>query len=162
MAFQRTGILAAPKLFAFLAMTVTLPLAGPVHADTAAADLASVDTGADTGLADVTSALPSPEFVPIGEGIASYYGNEFAGSRTASGERFDPSALTAAHRTLPFGSRVQVTNEATGDSVIVTINDRGPFHGKRLIDLSEAAAKEIGLARAGHGRVQLALLSSND
>lgn len=94
--------------------------------------------------------------------MASYYGSELAGSRTASGQRFDPSALTAAHRTLPFGTQVQVTNAATGDSVIVTINDRGPFHGNRLIDLSEAAAREIGIARMGSGMVKVAVLASAD
>jgi rare lipoprotein A len=93
----------------------------------------------------------------IGGGIASWYGREFAGHRTASGERFDPSEFTAAHRTLPFGSRVRVTN-AAGESVVVRINDRGPFHGGRVIDLSQAAAAELGLVRAGSGRVQLALL----
>jgi len=94
----------------------------------------------------------------IGSGVASWYGREFAGRRTASGERFDPSQLTAAHRTLPFGTRVRVTN-AAGESVVVRINDRGPFHGGRVIDLSQAAAAELGLVRAGSGRVELALLN---
>ena len=93
----------------------------------------------------------------IGSGVASWYGREFAGRRTASGARFDPSAYTAAHRTLPFGSRVRVTN-AAGQSVVVTINDRGPFHGGRVIDLSQAAAVELGIVRAGSGRVELALI----
>jgi rare lipoprotein A len=93
----------------------------------------------------------------IGGGVASWYGREFAGHRTASGERFNPSEYTAAHRTLPFGSRVRVTT-AAGQSVVVRINDRGPFHGGRVIDLSQAAAAELGIVRAGSGRVQLALL----
>ena len=93
----------------------------------------------------------------IGGGVASWYGREFAGRKTASGERFNPSEYTAAHRTLPFGTRVRVTN-ASGESVVVRINDRGPFHGGRVIDLSQAAAAELGLVRAGSGRVQLALL----
>jgi len=93
----------------------------------------------------------------IGSGVASWYGREFAGRRTASGQRFDPAGYTAAHRTLPFGSRVRVTN-AAGQSVVVTINDRGPFHGGRLIDLSQAAAAELGIVRTGSGRVELALL----
>jgi rare lipoprotein A len=92
----------------------------------------------------------------LGSGVASWYGAEFAGRRTASGERFDPAEYTAAHRTLPFGSRVKVSR---GDrSVIVRINDRGPFHGNRVIDLSRAAADELGLVRAGRGEVTLALL----
>jgi rare lipoprotein A len=92
----------------------------------------------------------------LGEGVASWYGARFAGRKTASGERFDPGEMTAAHRTLPFGSRVRVTHG--GKSVIVRINDRGPFHGGRVIDLSKAAADELGLVGAGSGRVQLALL----
>lgn len=96
----------------------------------------------------------------IGSGIASYYGRELAGNRTANGERFNPDELTAAHRTLAFGSKVRVTNMATGQSVVVRINDRGPFGGhKRVIDVSHAAAKEIGLHRSGIGRVTMALLS---
>lgn len=94
----------------------------------------------------------------IGGGMASYYGNELAGNRTASGERFNPSQLTAAHRSLPFGSRVRVTNTANGDSVIVRINDRGPFAHGRVIDVSHAAAREIGMHRSGTARVKLALL----
>ncbi len=94
----------------------------------------------------------------IGGGIASYYGNELAGNRTASGQRFDPGQLTAAHRTLPLGSKVRVTNPANGKSVVVRINDRGPFHGKRVLDLSKAAAQKIGLVQRGSGRVEMALL----
>ena len=94
-------------------------------------------------------------------GTASYYGNELAGNRTASGERFDPGQLTAAHRTLPFGSKVRVTNISTGDSVIVRINDRGPFHRGRVIDVSHAAAREIGMHRSGTARVKLALLADD-
>lgn len=94
----------------------------------------------------------------IPDGVASWYGPGFAGKRTASGERFDPTEYTAAHRTLPFGSKVRVTHN--GRSVVVRINDRGPFHGNRVIDLSQAAAEELGIRRAGQGRVELALLQS--
>ncbi|QWC55886.1 septal ring lytic transglycosylase RlpA family protein [Erythrobacter sp. 3-20A1M] len=94
----------------------------------------------------------------IGSGNASYYGRKFQGRRTASGERFDMNDFTAAHRTLPFGTRVRVTNEANGKSVVVRINDRGPFSGHRILDLSRAAASEIGIVGAGHGRVELARL----
>ena len=101
---------------------------------------------------------PSPSESAIGAGHASYYGSELAGNRTASGEAFDPERLTAAHRTLPLGSKVRVTNARTGSSVVVRINDRGPFHGNRVIDLSTAAARTIGLIASGTGRVNLALL----
>lgn len=94
----------------------------------------------------------------IAGGAASYYAAKFHGRRTASGERFDNTALTAAHRTLPFGSKVRVTNPANGKSVVVRINDRGPFHKGRTIDVSHAAAQKLGLIARGHGRVELALL----
>lgn len=96
----------------------------------------------------------------IGEGAASFYGTELAGNPTASGERFDPAKLTAAHRTLPLGSRVRVTNIGSGASVIVRINDRGPFHGQRVIDLSHAAARQIGMLQRGTARVRMELLDS--
>jgi rare lipoprotein A len=112
-----------------------------------------VTTPPDADLAD-----PDPAERLLGEGMASYYGAELAGHRTASGERFDPRELTAAHRTLPFGSKVRVTNPANGRSVVVRINDRGPFARGRLIDLSRSAAERIGLVARGHGEVELALL----
>lgn len=96
---------------------------------------------------------------PIEGGIASYYGRRFHGRRTASGEPFDMNAMTAAHRTLPFGSLVEVTNPRTGKTVTVRINDRGPFHGNRVIDVSRAAAEELGLVQRGRGPVELALLA---
>lgn len=75
---------------------------------------------------------------------ASYYHDKFNGRKTASGQIFSNSKLTAAHRTLPFGTKVKVTNLRNGESVVVTINDRGPFHGSRALDLSKAAFDEIG------------------
>ena len=89
---------------------------------------------------------------------ASYYGDDFAGRPTANGETFDPELMTAAHRTLPFGSLVQVTEAMSGKSVTVRINDRGPFYGDRAIDLSEAAAREIGLIAQGAGKVTLRVI----
>ena len=85
-------------------------------------------------------------------GLASYYKH---GKRTANGERFDPMGFTAAHRTLPFGTRVLVTDIKTGKSVIVRINDRGPHQRGRLIDLSLGAAKAVGLTRSGVARVRI-------
>src|SRR3954463_10707083 len=92
----------------------------------------------------------------IQTGAASWYGPGFHGKRTASGERFNTNDLTAAHKTLPFGSRVRVTNERTGKSVVVRINDRGPYAHGRVIDLSKAAAEAVGIS--GVGRVTLAAL----
>ena len=103
-----------------------------------------------------TEAEPALEH--LADGTASYYGHELAGNRTASGERFNPSALTAAHRTLPLGTKLKVTNKANGKSVIVRVNDRGPFVKKRLIDLSLGAARQISMVAAGHAAVRLELL----
>ncbi len=94
----------------------------------------------------------------LGTGRASFYGTKFHGRPTASGQRFDMHKLTAAHRTLPFGSKLRVTNERNGKSVIVTVNDRGPFHHNRVLDLSRAAAKEVGMVNAGSANVRLELL----
>ncbi|MEA3036073.1 MAG: rare lipoprotein [Sphingomonadales bacterium] len=94
-------------------------------------------------------------FEAIGEGQASYYGRELAGNRTSSGERFNPMALTAAHRTLPLGTLLRVTNLANGRSVIVRVNDRGPFVRSRLIDVSLGAAREIGMVAQGRAQVRL-------
>ncbi|MBM3595986.1 MAG: septal ring lytic transglycosylase RlpA family protein [Alphaproteobacteria bacterium] len=114
---------------------------------------------------DAAPALPdSPDergdLREIGGGMASYYGAGFAGRPTASGEPFDPSGLSAAHRTLPFGTRIKVTNPHNGRSVVVRINDRGPFHHGRVIDLSQEAARQIGLIWQGSGVVRLATLGS--
>ncbi|MCB2087800.1 MAG: septal ring lytic transglycosylase RlpA family protein [Sphingomonadaceae bacterium] len=115
----------------------------------------------DLGDIDIpVEAEPEPAMRGLGSGIASYYGKRFAGRKTANGERFDPGQMTAAHKTLPFGSKVRVTHEATGKSVIVRINDRGPYVRGRMIDLSRAAAEQIGIVRAGHGRVTLELIES--
>lgn len=91
----------------------------------------------------------------VEEGEASYYAPSFHGRRTASGEKYDRHALTAAHRTLPFGTYVRVTDKATGRSVVVRINDRGPFKPSRLIDLSERAAQELGILQKGVALVRI-------
>jgi rare lipoprotein A len=88
-------------------------------------------------------------------GLASWYGGRLHGRRTASGERFDKHALTAAHRTLPLGSCVQVANLENGRRVQVRINDRGPQARDRIIDLSEAAARELGMLGRGVARVSV-------
>lgn len=112
-----------------------------------------------TAPSSAREAAPSaPVETALGRGSASYYAAKFEGRRTASGERFDNDDMTAAHRTLPFGSLVRVTNPANGRSVVVRINDRGPFHAGRMIDVSRAAAQALGLVARGHGTVELALI----
>ena len=94
------------------------------------------------------------------EGRASWYGHEFARRKTASGEVFDPHDLTGAHRTLPLGTRVRVTNLHNGRSVLVKINDRGPYYRRRDIDLSLGAARVLGMVRRGIARVRIELVES--
>ena len=88
-------------------------------------------------------------------GMASYYKS---GYRTANGERYNPHGFTAAHRSLPFGTVLRVTNIKTGQSVVVRVNDRGPFAGRRIIDLSYGAAKAIGMVRSGVARVSFEVM----
>ncbi|HEY0148829.1 MAG TPA: septal ring lytic transglycosylase RlpA family protein [Allosphingosinicella sp.] len=163
-------------MIATLRKSATHSLAAVVLAAlTASAPAKAINTAsvpAVQSLADVVASLPeqtAPVFAPalpepehryevIGEGVASYYGKELAGNRTASGERFNPSDLTAAHRSLPLGTKLRVTNKANGDAVIVRVNDRGPFIKSRLIDLSLGAAKEIGMVRTGTARVTVEIL----
>ncbi len=163
---------AGTAAIAFSAIALAAGLTLPAYA-------AESDSATEFGLVDIATGMPASGEAPpleydpaateneglvyardLGIGIASYYGERFAGRPTASGEIFDPGELTAAHRTLPFGSRVLVTSEQTGQSVVVTINDRGPYHGNRVIDLSEEAASRIGLIRPGSGPVSMSLLTS--
>jgi rare lipoprotein A len=102
------------------------------------------------------------EYVPLADargfkqrGVASWYGRRFHGQKTASGELYDMYAMTAAHPTLPIPSYVRVTNLANGRSVVVRVNDRGPFHSSRVIDLSYAAAYKLGYIQAGSTQVEL-------
>jgi rare lipoprotein A len=101
---------------------------------------------------------PAPAVVSVSTGEASWYGPGFFGNRTANGEVFRPGTLTAAHRTLPFGTKVRVTNLWNGRSAVVRINDRGPFHGQRVIDLAHGAASQLGLVASGIAQVKLEVL----
>lgn len=101
------------------------------------------------------SIIPEPGTFKPETGIASWYGDKFHGRKTANGEVYDMLAMTAAHKTLPFGTLVLVTNLADGQQVVVRINDRGPFIEGRIIDLSKAAAVHIGLDRTGIAQVRI-------
>jgi rare lipoprotein A len=100
---------------------------------------------------------PAPSFSQVG--VASYYAAKFEDRKTADGERFKSTGMTAAHRTLPLGTMVRVTNLENQRSVIVRINDRGPFMRKRIIDLSPAAARALGIRNQGLMRVRIELVS---
>ncbi len=128
------------------AMGVSMP--GPEHTLSLALPVITVS---DTRTTDEDE--DSAEVIEKGK--ASYYGKGFAGRPTANGETFDPAELTAAHPTLPFGSTIRVTNKANGKQVVVRVNDRGPFAKNRIIDLSEAAAREVGMIRSGTATVVL-------
>jgi len=93
------------------------------------------------------------------QGTASYYGGKFHGRKTASGERFNQEALTAAHKTLPLGTQVRVTNLRNGESVNVKINDRGPYHKGRVIDLSKGAARELRMINSGTAKVKVEVIA---
>jgi len=91
-------------------------------------------------------------------GAASFYADRFTGRKTANGERYDPNAYTCAHRTLPFGSVLRVVHERTGDWVLVRVNDRGPYAGKRILDLSRQAARRLSMVQEGVTRVRIEVL----
>lgn len=104
---------------------------------------------------------PAPRVLAVKTGQASWYGPGFYGGRTASGERLTRGTLTAAHRHLPFGTKVRVTNLWNGRSAVVRINDRGPFHGNRVIDLSHGAADALGVISSGVAQVRLEVLEKH-
>lgn len=150
---------------AAVAAIAILPVAGPAQADAPIAPVVAVNAIASAEVPQfiektVSQQVALPSGRTIAGGIATFYGRQFTGAKTASGERYAPDLLTAAHRTLPFGTRLQVTNPRNGNSVVVTINDRGPFHSNRILDLSDAAADQIGIRNAGSGRVELAVLDN--
>ena len=110
---------------------------------------------------DQSDEIPNKPFKPsqkVEMGKASYYALEFKGRRTANGEIYDPTKLTAAHPTLPFGTTVRVTNISNQESVVVRINDRGPHVKSRIIDLSYAAAEKLGLIKSGIGQVAVEVI----
>ena len=113
-------------------------------------------TAAVLGCALGATSAAADDAKPLQKGAASWYGPGFHGKRTANGEKFNTHALTAAHKSLPFGTQVRVSNERTGKSVVVRINDRGPYAHARVIDLSKAAAEAVGIG--GVGQVTLAAL----
>lgn len=112
---------------------------------------------------DLSKSARDAQRAPDQVGLATWYGTSFAGKKTASGERFDPSAMTAAHRKLPFGTWVEVRRVDTGGVVRVRITDRGPWgDDRKIIDLSQAAADKLGVVSVGVAKVELRVVSSGD
>ena len=142
-------------------------LSSPVMAKEAKASKAKVvHTTVKVSKSSVSGQVKKVSYSPVGAkakfasaGVASYYGPGFHGRRTANGERFDMHAMTAAHRTLPFGTLVKVTNLSNGKSTVVRVTDRGPYVGNRVIDLSVAAAKQIGSTHSGVAQVSLEIVN---
>ena len=120
--------------------------------------------GAGCASAPRSRSSPGATATPAGPaiGVASYYGKQYHGRKTASGERFNMHALTAAHRTLPFGTDLKVTNLANDRSVVVRVNDRGPFKRDRILDVSFEAARRLQMLAAGTARVRIEPLGSSD
>ena len=120
---------------------------------------------AQPGTAAAPPAAPAAEAASAGagdhrlSGLAAVYNDRLNGHKTASGKRYDKTALTAAHPTLPFGSKVKITNEKNGKSVVVTINDRGPTQPDRVVDISQAAAKKLGIGPKGMAPVTVEVVS---
>ncbi len=135
--------LAAALLLAACAQSAVMQNASLVQPEEAKASVAPAQATASRGTAAY--------------GVASYYSE---GHATASGERFDPRQMTAAHRSLPFGTKLRVTNVKSGHSVVVRVNDRGPFVHGRLVDVSYAAAREIDLVGAGTAKVKVEVLDN--
>ena len=125
-------------------LTALLALTGLAHAQTPASAPPKTPAAA---------AAPAPAAAPAAasgdEGKLAYYGRKFAGRKTASGERFNPGAMTMAHKTLPFGTKVRVTNLKNKRSVVLRVNDRGPMQADRIGDVSVAAARKLGMLRSG-------------
>jgi rare lipoprotein A len=154
-AFATTGRVAASESSSFSQV---------VAIRSAESSLDAPASAEQTPLNPVAPSLPiatppePPRVKAVSTGQASWYGPGFYGNRTANGEVLRPGTLTAAHRTLPFGTQVRVTNMGNGRSAIVRINDRGPFHGNRLIDLAHGAANNLGLISSGVANVKLEVL----
>ena len=125
---------------------------------------AKEDRGAETSNPDAvkTPRNPTGRILLALEGVASYYADDFHGKQTSSGEIYNMNDLTAAHRTFPFGTRVRITNLENSRTTIVRVNDRGPFHDGRIIDLSLGAAQALELIRTGTARVRLEVLEWGD
>ena len=123
--------------------------------------LACLHTASAQNTAPAAPAAPTAAVTDVSEGKIAWYGKEFAGRKTASGQRFNPNAMTMAHKTLPFGTQVKVTNLANNRSVVVRVNDRGPTTPDRLGDVSLAAAQKLRMVRSGVVNAKLEVVQAD-
>ncbi|XID74121.1 septal ring lytic transglycosylase RlpA family protein [Alkanindiges sp. WGS2144] len=145
----------ANKPAAITALSITEVSGNRIKTESVPARI-EVSSKEEPGIIDRLSAVASEAVRKFTQsGMASWYGRQFHGRKTASGETFDMYAMTAAHRSLPLNCYIRVTNKDNGKSVIVKVNDRGPFHGNRVLDLSYAAANKLGIANRGIGNVTI-------
>lgn len=157
---SRTRFQAMTRRLTAAALSILLAIAaiGPVQAERA-----PMSPGVATLAAAVAAAAASQGCLGSAEfreaGAASWYGKRFQGRPTASGTPFDMYAMTAAHRTLPLGSKIRVTNRSSGKAVLLTVNDRGPYIDGRVLDVSFAAARELGFVQKGLAKVRVETLA---
>lgn len=149
-----TAALSTSKPAIVTALSITETAGSRVKTESIPARVEAND--AEPGIIDRLSAVASEAVRKFTQtGMASWYGRQFHGRKTASGDTFDMYAMTAAHRSLPLNCYIRVTNKDNGKSVVVKVNDRGPFHGNRVLDLSYAAANKLGIAGSGTGNVTI-------
>jgi rare lipoprotein A len=139
------------RSLAAITAAALLAMGGLAQAQSASAPMAAPAAMPAPAPAAAPAPVPAPAaaMAEAGDGKVAWYGRKFAGRKTASGERFNPNAMTMAHKTLPFGTLVRVTNTKNGKSVVVRVNDRGPTTADRVGDLSQAAARKLRMTRAG-------------
>lgn len=147
-----------------LALSITETTGSRTKVETVPARIEAASSKADDeddGIINRLSAVASQAVKKFSQtGLASWYGRQFHGRKTANGDQFDMYAMTAAHRSLPLNCYIRVTNQDNGKSVVVKVNDRGPFHGNRVLDLSYAAATQLGITQKGVGNVTIERIES--
>lgn len=148
------------RFLATSAAALSIAIGAPAFAQSAAAPAAAPEAPAAPAAPAAQAAPPAVAAADVSEGKVAFYGRKFAGRKTASGERFDPRALTMAHNSLPFGTLVKVTHLGNKRSVVVRVNDRGPSTPDRIGDLSQAAASRLKMLRSGVAEVKLEVVGT--
>jgi rare lipoprotein A len=159
---SRIHTLAAAAILALSGMTAAYAQTAAPAATPAAPPAAPVAAPAAAPAATPAAAPAAAPAGDVSEGKLAWYGKKFAGRKTASGERFNPNAMTMAHKTLPFGTRVKVTNLANQRSVVLRVNDRGPTQADRVGDVSLAAARKLGMLKGGVVNAKMEVVSASN